>query len=140
MLQPERQVLHSWKEIATYMGLGVRTVQRYECGLGFPIRRPAGKKRSSVLALSDEIDDWLESRASGRHTPPPAELTPIPASLLRMAEEYSEIRTHTQTMRELMAEQRGQIRKIMARLDSLTQFLNQSRARTGHSSNKQTAA
>jgi hypothetical protein len=26
----ERKILHSWKEIASYLGLGARTVQRYE--------------------------------------------------------------------------------------------------------------
>ena len=51
-----RKILHSWKEIANYMGLGIRTVQRYEVELGLPIYRPAGKDRSAVLALSDEID------------------------------------------------------------------------------------
>jgi hypothetical protein len=54
------RVLHSWKEIATYMGRGVRTIQRYESKLGFPIRRPAGTPRSAVLAFSAEIDRWLD--------------------------------------------------------------------------------
>jgi len=31
----ERKLLHSWKEIASYMGFGVRTLQRYE-ELGLP--------------------------------------------------------------------------------------------------------
>src|SRR5262249_50347944 len=55
----ERKVLHSWKEIANYTGRGVRTIQRYEIELGFPIHRPAGKSRSAVLGFSDEIDAWL---------------------------------------------------------------------------------
>jgi len=55
----ERKILHSWKEIANYTGRGVRTIQRYEIELGFPIHRPAGKSRSAVLGFSDEIDAWL---------------------------------------------------------------------------------
>ena len=55
----ERTILNSWKEIATYVGRGVRTVQRYELQLGFPVRRPAGMFRGSVMAFSDEIDAWL---------------------------------------------------------------------------------
>jgi len=55
----QRQVLHSWKDIANYTGRGVRTLQRYEIQLGFPIHRPAGRSRSAVLAFSDEIDEWL---------------------------------------------------------------------------------
>lgn len=53
------RVLNSWKDIANYLGKGVRTVQRYESQFGLPIRRPAGKNRSSVIALADEIDAWL---------------------------------------------------------------------------------
>ena len=57
---PERKVLHSWKDISNYAGRGVRTIQRYEVQLGFPIHRPAAKSRSAVLAFSDEIDAWLQ--------------------------------------------------------------------------------
>ena len=56
---PNRTILHGWKEIASYVGLGVRTVQRYELELMLPIRRPAELGRSSVMAFSDEIDAWL---------------------------------------------------------------------------------
>ncbi len=54
-------VLNSWKEIANYVGRGVRTVQRWERDLGMPVRRPRGKSRSAVIAMSDEIDAWLRS-------------------------------------------------------------------------------
>src|SRR5215813_6009104 len=55
----KRLVLNSWKEIADYMGRGVRTVQRYERDLRLPVHRPAGKSRSSVIAFADEIDLWM---------------------------------------------------------------------------------
>lgn len=54
-------VLNSWKEIASYVGRGVRTVQRWEADLGMPVRRPRAKSRSAVIAMSDEIDQWLRS-------------------------------------------------------------------------------
>jgi hypothetical protein len=57
-----RKVLSSWKDIALYMGRGVRTLQRYEQELKLPVRRIAGRGRSAVMAFADEIDDWL-SRA-----------------------------------------------------------------------------
>lgn len=60
----ERKILHGWKEIASYVGLGVRTVQRYELDLMLPIRRPGGAGRSAVLAFSDEIDAWLGMTAT----------------------------------------------------------------------------
>jgi hypothetical protein len=56
---PGRKILNSWKEIALYVGRGVRTVQRYEQELKLPVRRVAGLERSSVMAFSDEVDEWL---------------------------------------------------------------------------------
>lgn len=55
----QRRILNSWKEVAVYTGRGVRTLQRYEQHFGFPVRRPAGKSRSSVMAFCDEVDAWL---------------------------------------------------------------------------------
>ncbi len=54
-------VLNSWKELAHYLGRGIRTAQRWERDLGLPVRRPRAKSRSSVIAISDEIDAWLRS-------------------------------------------------------------------------------
>ena len=54
--------LNSWKEIASYIGRGVRTVQRWELFFGLPVHRPAGRNRSAVYALPSEIDAWLQSR------------------------------------------------------------------------------
>ncbi|HEY6253341.1 MAG TPA: hypothetical protein VI685_25575 [Candidatus Angelobacter sp.] len=54
-------VLNSWKEIATYVGRGVRTIQRWERELDFPIRRPRGKQRSAVIALKEDLDLWLRT-------------------------------------------------------------------------------
>jgi len=65
---PIRRVLHSWKEISSYAGRGVRTIQRYEVQLGFPIHRPAGSSRSAVLAFTDEVDGWLNNSPT-RTTP-----------------------------------------------------------------------
>jgi hypothetical protein len=53
------EVLNSWKEVATYMGRGVRTVQRWERELGLPVRRPRAKSRSAVIAFKNELDRWL---------------------------------------------------------------------------------
>ena len=55
------ELFSGWKEIARYLRLGVRTVQRYERDLGLPIHRPAEKLRSGVIALKTELDDWISS-------------------------------------------------------------------------------
>lgn len=51
--------LSGWKEIANYLGKGVRTVQRYERQWGFPVRRPAGKWHAAVIATEAEVDAWV---------------------------------------------------------------------------------
>jgi hypothetical protein len=58
----KRTILNSWKEIAAYIGRGVRTVQRYEHQSKLPVRRIENRDHSSVIAYSDEIDAWLNRR------------------------------------------------------------------------------
>ena len=58
-MKMQRRILHSWKEIASYVGRGVRTIQRYEAQFGLPVHRLGGRSRSAVMAFSDEIDAWL---------------------------------------------------------------------------------
>jgi hypothetical protein len=52
------QILTSWKDIAKYLGKGVRTVQRWERELGLPVRRPDNGKHV-VVAVSDDLDAWI---------------------------------------------------------------------------------
>ena len=66
------EVLNSWKEIAAYMGRGVRTVQRWERELGLPVRRPRGKERSAVIALTPDLDTWLHKVPQGTLTSHPS--------------------------------------------------------------------
>ena len=54
--------LDSWKEIASYLGRGVRTVQRWEREEGLPVHRLAHEKRGSVYARREELAAWWESR------------------------------------------------------------------------------
>lgn len=49
-------ILHGWKDIAKYLGSGVRTVQRWE-KLGLPVRRPTA---GAVVAITKEIDVWVK--------------------------------------------------------------------------------
>ena len=53
-------ILNGWKEIASYVGRGVRTVQRWE-RFRLPVHRPATQTRSAVVAISEEIDYWLRN-------------------------------------------------------------------------------
>jgi hypothetical protein len=60
----QSRILSGWKDIANYLGEGVRTVQRYERELGLPVRRPAGKTTGSVTVVKSELDAWVASRRS----------------------------------------------------------------------------
>ena len=55
-------VLTSWKEIAQYLGKGVRTVQRWEQESGLPVHRPHAS--GVAIAFPDEIHAWIRSRQS----------------------------------------------------------------------------
>jgi hypothetical protein len=61
-------LLNTWKEIASYLGRGVRTAQRWERH-GLPVRRVAPGPRASVIADSRDIDAWLQSAKSRNAIP-----------------------------------------------------------------------
>ena len=65
MIEEKRRFLSTWKEIAQYLGRGVRTVQRWEERLGLPVRRFDGKPRSAVMAIADELDAWVAHATPG---------------------------------------------------------------------------
>ncbi len=63
------KVLTSWKEIAEFMGRGVRTVQRWEKLLGLPIHRPPASRRNVIFAMPEELTSWiLKDRSSPENT------------------------------------------------------------------------
>jgi Tol biopolymer transport system component len=59
---PAEPRLDSWKEIASYLGRGIRTVQRWEREEGLPVHRLDHAKRGSVYASRRELTAWWESR------------------------------------------------------------------------------
>ncbi len=85
-----RTVLSSWKEIASYLGKGVRTVQRWERELGLPVRRPKPNEKQIVLAFPEELDNWLKRSPQRQPTP-----------LIKRHEEFERLRSLLQrTMSE----------------------------------------
>lgn len=58
--RPSKRSLSTWKEIAEYLGVNVRTAQKWEQWRGLPVRRlPGGRGR--VLADVRELDAWMKS-------------------------------------------------------------------------------
>src|SRR6186997_1336938 len=54
--------LDSWKEIAAFLGRGIRTVQRWEREEGLPVHRLVHEKRGSIYARREELAKWWDSR------------------------------------------------------------------------------
>jgi len=59
----ERKILSSWKEIANYLKIRVRTAQRWEEKLGLPVHRMEKLNKTYVFAYVDEIDRWLDEKS-----------------------------------------------------------------------------
>jgi phage terminase Nu1 subunit (DNA packaging protein) len=79
-------LLSGWKEIASYLGCGIRTVQRWE-RQGLPVKRPPGGKRSRVIVDSEQIDSWVSHTSSGRGA-----ASDVLASIKRARELRGEVR------------------------------------------------
>ena len=119
-------VLNSWKEVASYLGRGVRTVQRWEQELSLPVRRPRGKSRSAVIAFKTELDGWLhESRANPAvastelvlsHIP----LSPLDATRSRRSELHEQTTVLMSRMEQLLLQSNG----LCARSKVLSERMN----------------
>jgi tetratricopeptide (TPR) repeat protein len=59
-----KDILNGWKEIASYVGRDIRTVERWEKQRGLPIRRVPGAGRATVYAVVSELDEWFASAST----------------------------------------------------------------------------
>jgi hypothetical protein len=84
--------LSSWKEIAHYVGKGVRTVQRWEREAGLPVRRPQGEGKGKVLAFPEEIDGWMHSAFTRNGDEGESELSRLRARVEQLLAENQELR------------------------------------------------
>ena len=92
--------LNGWKEIANYLGRGVRTVQRWE-RLGLPVHRARGERRSAVSALAPEVDAWLASSPTGYNP-----LATLQAENAKLRAENENLRLENERLRHQLAEAR----------------------------------
>jgi hypothetical protein len=63
--EKQRVRLNSWKEIAGFLRVDVKTAQRWESTRGLPVRRLPGEGRKTVFAFQDEIEAWLSAGTGG---------------------------------------------------------------------------
>src|ERR1035441_3706192 len=75
---PDRKVLQSWKEIATFLAVTVRSVQRWESD-GLPVYRQGDGRKARVFAYPDELKQWLEA-GGPREREPASEAVAAPES------------------------------------------------------------
>lgn len=121
------RILNSWKEISNHIGRGVRTVQRWEELYGLPVHRAAGRDRSAVYALSDEIDAWLRMGKM-----PHREVTPESAEQYRalmervctLVERLRLLRQHSTDIREQIIRGRERHRSFQDSLRKLNGSAN----------------
>lgn len=121
-------VLTSWKDIARYMGKGVRTVQRWEQDFGLPVRRPHGSNKKAVLARPCDLDAWVALRCASRadRSSPAhfADAKDRTASVAFLSSLHARIQT-AQMLRDnnlaLMREMRMAVEQLRDQLDSMQQ-------------------
>lgn len=102
-------VLMGWKDIANYLNMGIRTVQRYEREHELPIRRPAGARRGAVMATRAELDEWLLARPKRRLGVGDPERSPM------AADDRNEIQAEISRMRDLLREMKGRTTEMAER-------------------------
>ncbi len=88
------QVLRSWQQIAGYVGKGLRTVQRWEREIDFPVHR-TGKDRRTVLAYPEEINRWMH-----RAQPVVSAATVVQGELARRRAEVARLRDQVERAHE----------------------------------------
>jgi TolB-like protein len=83
--------LNSWKEIAGYLNVSVRTAMRWEKTEGLPVHRHRHDRLSSVYAYKTELDRWWNSRPDLKQprgiepSPPPGPDQPPSIAVLPLA-------------------------------------------------------
>jgi hypothetical protein len=123
------EVFSGWKDIASYLGKGVRTIQRYEQTMGLPIRRPAGKMSGAVLATKAELDAWLAAsplRGTFQTQQRIADFEPIYKKFCKNIEDLKRIRAETRELRDRLTESLELLRT------NLRLSLEERRARASH--------
>jgi hypothetical protein len=137
----ESPVLMGWKDIAQYLNMGVRTVQRYECEYELPIRRPAGGAGGTVIAMKAELDRWLAGRPKRKASCSPEQSAVLPASkwaavqagMSRMGELRKEMSQHRAEMRAALNSIHSSIRVVDAASSNLLRSIQVSTAVVGQS-------
>jgi hypothetical protein len=120
MLVQNAKTLNSWKEVAAYLGRGVRTVQRWEAELQLPVHRMGTSERSPVFAFRGELDNWIRRQAEAAGNSPA--IAPKTTKSDRIARSLAAVdqsaRLANQTLR-LIETQQASAKSIAEQLDRM---------------------
>lgn len=112
--------LNSWKEIASYLDRGVRTVQRWERELGLPVHRLGSGPRSPVYATTTELHFWMATSEAVRDKGTPLPALPPVDQTRRPIENSRRLLTSFHKLARTLAEntvrQRKQTEALQARI------------------------
>lgn len=106
------RILTSWKEIAAYLGKGVRTVQRWEVELELPVRRPNGRDRQIVMAFTDELDNWARGPRGETNGTEAEQLMRVREVAASLAEQIARLSEITQKLIECI-ERRPEVSPVL---------------------------
>lgn len=125
MADKQQIFLNSWKEIAHYLGRGVRTVQRWEAELALPVRRPRGTSRSAVVAVAAELDQWMaQSPLNKPENPNLQAQAPIPIHVLVVEDSVADLNACVSVLQKMGIAQLDAISNVpaaMLRMEEINQ-------------------
>jgi len=118
------QELNSWKEIASHLERGVRTVQRWESELGLPVRLTGRGKRGAVYALVSELDLWRVTSGAvvGKELDPGSERA-AGSAVEESRRLMSSVQSMVQSVSMTTVRQRQQAQALQKRLDEMRRRL-----------------
>ncbi len=99
-------LITGWKSIASHLGAGVRTVQRWEAS-GLPIKRPSGALRGPVMAYTEDLDGWVRHRIAGS-------ADDAIARALRLYHQSTELRGKSKVIRGELLHNRKALRQLVS--------------------------
>ena len=94
----QSEALTTWKEVANFLGKGVRTVQRWE-KIGLPIHRPK-TNRNLIIADREELRRWAGLKDSTAHLADEAYYRSIIETSRALVEETKRLAAEYRLIRE----------------------------------------
>ena len=119
-------LLNSWKEIASYLGRGVRTVQRWEQDSYLPVHRLNAGRVGPVFAFPSELDMWLNGalREALPKDPEAARTAITRNQLEKLAASRARSRQLMRELSERTLSQQQRTQRLMRTLQLITQRQN----------------